>query len=548
MVMATVNEKMTALANGIRELSGTTDTKSLDEMKIDVDAANTEITEQAELIAQITTALEGKAGGGTVLPTLDNPAVAADILSGKEAIDGDGNVITGTITTRTSSNLTASGATVMVPSGYYASNASKSVATATQATPSVSIDANGKISASATQTAGYVSAGTKTGTKQMTTQAAKTITPSTSSQTAVAKNVYTTGAVTVAAIPSNYEDVGAETTEYTSLNAELEAVINSLPEASGGSGGSVETCTVTLNCGTSESDTAGDFNFLSYTAYQNNDTIPVNIEPGTGTGPQTISNIIKGSSLTCVPSYYGSFTVTGDAERVDGKYYGNIEIWSITGDASIHCWSCFVRGTKILLFNNKTKEVQDITYDDELLVWDFDNGCCASAKPLWIKKTETATYYYRCIFENETVLDLVGSNGNCHAVFCLDDNKFEYANKCVGKTIMTKNGPTKLLSCDKIEDSVEFYNIITDYHMNLFANNILTSTTMNNIYPIENMRFVKENRESIPYEAFSEIPIEFYKGLRLDENKLEDIDKLDNKVKMILSKMSIASKEVNTNV
>lgn len=238
-----VNSKMTVLANEIRELSGTTTSKSIDAMTSDVDAANTEIAEQTELLEQIAAALEGKAGGGTVLPTLDNPAVAADILSGKEAIDGDGNVITGTIATRTSSNLTASGATVMVPSGYYASNTSKSVATATQATPSVNIDANGKITASATQSAGYVSAGTKTGTKQMTTQAAKTITPSTNSQTAVAKNVYTTGAVTVAAIPSNYEDVGTETTEYTSLNVELEAVINSLPEAGGG-GGSVETCTL----------------------------------------------------------------------------------------------------------------------------------------------------------------------------------------------------------------------------------------------------------------------------------------------------------------
>jgi hypothetical protein len=110
------------------------------------------------------------------------------------------------ISNRTSSDLTASGATVTVPAGNYKSQATKSVTTATQATPSVSIDSAGKITATATQTAGYVSAGTKTGTKQLTTQAAKTVTPSTSSQTAVASGVYTTGTVTVAAIPSKYVD------------------------------------------------------------------------------------------------------------------------------------------------------------------------------------------------------------------------------------------------------------------------------------------------------------------------------------------------------
>ena len=73
--------------------------------------------------------------------------------------------------------------------------------TATQATPSISVNSSGLITASATQTAGYVAAGTKSATKQLTTQAAKTITPCTSSQTAVALGRYTTGAVTVAAIP-----------------------------------------------------------------------------------------------------------------------------------------------------------------------------------------------------------------------------------------------------------------------------------------------------------------------------------------------------------
>jgi hypothetical protein len=273
-----VDSKMTALADEVRALSGTTTTKSIDAMTSDVNAANTEINEQLDLIAQISAALDNKAAGssGVELPDLTNPASAYDILSGKEAIDSEGNVITGNIESKTSNNLTASGATVTVPAGYYASQATKSVTTATQATPSVSIDANGKISASATQTAGYVSAGTKTGTKQMTTQAAKTITPSTSSQTAVAKNVYTTGAVTVAAIPSNYiipsgtktittngthdvkayasatvnvastgEDVTAETTAYTTKLASLETAVAALEtelasKASGGNGSGVD--------------------------------------------------------------------------------------------------------------------------------------------------------------------------------------------------------------------------------------------------------------------------------------------------------------------
>ena len=75
---------------------------------------------------------------------------------------------------------------------------------ATQATPSITVSSAGLITASATQSAGYVASGTKSATKQLTTQAAKTITPSKSTQTAVASGRYTTGAVTVAAIPDTY--------------------------------------------------------------------------------------------------------------------------------------------------------------------------------------------------------------------------------------------------------------------------------------------------------------------------------------------------------
>ena len=171
------------IADAIRAKTETTDSLSLIEMP--------------QMIASIET------GSDLSMVT----ATASDVLSPKVIVDSEGIEQVGVIPTKTTSDLIASGATISVPAGYYASAASKSVGTATQATPSISGNSSGLITASATQTAGYVSAGTKSATKQLTVQAATTITPSSSSQTAVVSGVYTTGAVTVAAVPTQTKTV-----------------------------------------------------------------------------------------------------------------------------------------------------------------------------------------------------------------------------------------------------------------------------------------------------------------------------------------------------
>lgn len=102
------------------------------------------------------------------VPDLSNPGAAGDLRSGKQLVGADGSIVTGTLPE------------------------------VTQATPTISVSSGGLITASATQSGGIVEGGSKSATQQLTTQGAKTVTPGTAAQTAVASGRYTTGAVQVA--------------------------------------------------------------------------------------------------------------------------------------------------------------------------------------------------------------------------------------------------------------------------------------------------------------------------------------------------------------
>ena len=210
-----------------------------------------------------------------------------------------------------------------------------------------------------------------------------------------------------------------------------------------------------------------------------------------GTSSYPYSPFINEASQSDVP-----ITIIG-IESQSSSYYNNV--YKISGNCSITFnYTCLIAGTLITLSNGTTKKVEDITYDDELLVWDFFNGCFTSAKPRWIKIKQTSPVYNKLTFSNGATLGLVGEGGTqgYHRIYNKQAGLFTHTGvpeTPIG-TITFAEDETEpvLVKQELINEEVDYYNIITDKHFNLFANGILTSCKCSNMYRIEDMKYVGE--------------------------------------------------------
>lgn len=170
----------------------------------------------------------------------------------------------------------------------------------------------------------------------------------------------------------------------------------------------------------------------------------------------------------------------------------NVKQW----EQSIPWYQCLVEGIPITLADRTTKPVEDITYDDDLLVWNFYEGKLDSAKPCWIMKPQTATKYNLCNFSNGSEVGFVGPGEDIgyHRIYNDETKTFTHTGvpeTPIGTHTFAEDGSfPELVSQEVIQKDVRFYNIGTTKHINLFANGILTSARISNKYAIQDMKYV----------------------------------------------------------
>lgn len=185
---------------------------------------------------------------------------------------------------------------------------------------------------------------------------------------------------------------------------------------------------------------------------------------------------------------------------------------------------CLVADTEVEVYDKKKKKRKkkkliDVTPDDLILAWDFDEGKEVFTKPLWIMEPKKSDSFVLLKFSDGSTLKVV----NNHRIFNADKGMFTQVmddeQTPIGtKTFSSNNKYITLVSKERVYEDVVYCNMITERHMNFFGNGILTSWRINNIYKVKDMKYVKDDRKIRSKEDIPEIPEEWFEGVRAAES------------------------------
>lgn len=165
---------------------------------------------------------------------------------------------------------------------------------------------------------------------------------------------------------------------------------------------------------------------------------------------------------------------------------------------------CLIEGTLITLANGTTKKVEDLNGNDMLLVFNHETGMLDKAYAKWLIHKENEPSKQRILyltFSDGTEIGIVVEHGffdkdKLEYVYINENNVDEY----IGHnfyTINNSNHSVKLISYRIEEKLINIYSPISNYHMNCFANGMLTMSNFLdgfiNIFKLdENMKYDEE--------------------------------------------------------
>ena len=236
--------------------------------------------------------------------------------------------------------------------------------------------------------------------------------------------------------------------------------------------------------------------------------------------PDAVTVTMGGTTLTAGTDY--SYTQNSGAFSIS-RVTGDI---SITGSATSN--TCLIEGTKVKLANGREKKIEDIGYNDLLLVWSYEKGRVVEEYPLWIEKGKQADHYTRITFSDSSTINIFHD----HAFFSSDENKFinvlDTNSFHVGTHILklSKTNELKEVTVEKIEEIEEeknYYFVASTRYYNIISDDFITTdayTDITNLYPFNDQIKWDENREVpvLDYEYLKDfLPYYLYKGFRAGE-------------------------------
>jgi hypothetical protein len=295
------------------------------------------------------------------------------------------------------------------------------------------------------------------------------------------------------------------------------------------------TYTVTVNCNNCSATNMNPSN----RQVEAGGSFQATLSPNSGYDAPTSGNV----SVTMKDSSTDNGNISNPSYNYNNNQTSNYQIivTNIAGDTTINAtsnqsWTCLIKGTKFLMADGSYKKIEDIRYNDLIMVYNHENGEFNPEYPIWIETGNYVSEYQQHTFSDGTILKTVGN----HSVFSVDANEFvdvlDQEKFHVGTKVLKvieDNGnyrfkEVSVVKTETIYEDTHYYNVVSTRYYNAITENILTSDgrpALSNVYNFEGearwtearKQEVKQYNIQLPYEQAKYMNYYLYKGLRVND-------------------------------